>query len=73
MGKPELPREIKNNFRDIWSARLLLYGKSQPKYSNVIERMEQTIDSECLHEGKKAIPIPIIWQSVMLRIGFCDI
>ena len=44
-----------------------MYGKSQPKYSNVIERMEQAIDSGCLHEGKNAILIPIIWQSIMLK------
>jgi hypothetical protein len=53
MGNQELPKQVKLNFVDIWSPKLLAYAEKQlqPKCNPIIKKMEEAIDTGFLEEG----------------------
>ncbi|CAB3978645.1 Hypothetical predicted protein [Paramuricea clavata] len=52
MGDQELPKQVKLNFVDVWSPKLLDYAEKQlqPKCNPVIKKMEEAIDTGFLEE-----------------------
>ena len=52
MGKEDLAKKIKSNFKDVWRKRLISYGKlNASKHYNMIREMEAAIDSGCEEVG----------------------
>ncbi|KAK3747383.1 hypothetical protein QZH41_002638 [Actinostola sp. cb2023] len=50
LGNSDLANEMKHNFKDIWSSRLLAYTKQDKKHQKVFEEMSAAIDSGCEEE-----------------------
>ena len=53
MGNQELPKQVKSNFVDTWSPKLLVYAEKQlqPKCNPILKKMEEAIDTGFLEEG----------------------
>jgi hypothetical protein len=53
MGDENMPRKIKDNFKQVWCQRLITYAeKNHSKHASMLSKMEQAIDSGTLEEGR---------------------
>jgi hypothetical protein len=57
MGDENMPRKIKDNFKQVWCQRLITYAeKNHSKHASILSKMEQAIDSGTLEEGRVRWP-----------------